>query len=584
MQASEQVKKDLNKVKINPEQWKDIVILMSNSELDGFREGDADLIDKVLFNLHQSGITACRVVASVTGAPVERLKEVETGQLISLSANPLESYDNLQKQLLQIIDSKFKGKQIIFYIGSRGDTVDPKFQRIVGSGSLFDIKLIHQLKARNIKIVVCCLEFKFFKRSAGQLSICYQMLRQQLFFADAIQFLTQHDLSNFIKTMDELRSSPVLKGHRLLKIQSEFNLSADIAAIGGHEGLESLKKRGRFISGIFTVPPLTETDILSSELVGADKDPAKILNRRPLNVLCFGMIRPHKGFEEGIELAKLFESNKTQAKVYIVGGIIESASSCTLMRKLMARAFDITNGQVTILIKNKLIESKDMLDIPADKKAQINEGLKFDNLFKVFIGNKQNLNRFFQLVCVELANKYKEQKGHEPPIIFMLNVTDEELKKIALKCKYAIKLDHKGMANNASTIVSCLGLYLPTFTAAGLLTGNEFRDPGKHRIRPARQSVTGLFGEFGLVVFMPPKVYNIVADEEVQPSNFQVQQIYETIMNDTNYEQRMRQIILLHQSRQFDSIQLTQRIIDELFIPVLKPASGNMAVTSVQPK
>ena len=106
-----------------------------------------------------------------------------------------------------------------------------------GSGSLYTKEFLPELQSRKVKIVICCLEFKFFKRSLSELPKAYEMLRQQLFLADSIHFLTAHDKSNFEKTLDALKTNTKLYPHKLVPFQSEqlarFDLEKDIKGLGG---------------------------------------------------------------------------------------------------------------------------------------------------------------------------------------------------------------------------------------------------------------------------------------------------------------------------------------------------------------
>lgn len=156
------------------------------------------------------------------------------------------------------------------------------------------------------------------------------MLRQQLFHASAIHFLTEHDKTNFEKTIDALQTDSVLYPHKLIKISEiemiehikKFNLKEDISEIGGAERLKELKSKGVFVSGIYTADPLTDKDIftlsqqspISQESI--DQDLIHILANRPNNVLCFGLVRKNKGIEEAMELAE--ELNKRGPEIKFI--------------------------------------------------------------------------------------------------------------------------------------------------------------------------------------------------------------------------------------------------------------------------
>ena len=81
----------------------------------------------------------------------------------------------------------------------------------------------------------------------------------------------------------------------------------------------------------------------------------------------------------------------------------------------------------------------------------------------------------FNSFCAVFFKALKETfAGTGNNIELHFNVTEEEVRRLAMRCKYAIKLDHKGMANNASAIVSCLGFFLPVFATYGFITDRSF--------------------------------------------------------------------------------------------------------------
>lgn len=179
------------------------IIFLCNSELDGFKEGDGDLMDKLTTNINligrDKGFRAVRVVQNILNAPTDKDSLSDTRELEILDKVKLDKCDDepgyidMQNRFLRMLEGYPKNCSKILYIGSRvnvqvdhkdanGDTV------LNESGSLFTKTFIQRLQREGIMIVVCCLEYKFFKRSVAELPRALEMLKQQLFVADGIHF------------------------------------------------------------------------------------------------------------------------------------------------------------------------------------------------------------------------------------------------------------------------------------------------------------------------------------------------------------------------------------------------------------
>lgn len=555
---------------------KDTIIFVSNSLLDGFREGDGDLMDKIVINLHQLGISAIRVIENNQKVPDDRKTDLQTGSIITLSTTSNEDIKKLQSNFLSNLN-RYKGKNIILYIGSRIDAVvDKQKHIIVGSGSLYTDDFLNSLKKFGVKIVICCLEFKFYKRSLKVLPICYEMIRQHLFQSDMIHFLTEHDKSNFEKTLTILKNNQLLRPHKSItcSISELPNMSGEIKQLGGNVRLDELKNNGVFISGIYTVNPLSLQQILQGEEVTENnKNDLLIhkLNSRPNNILCLGLIRGNKGFEEAIALGKKFGEQNKPYQIFIVGRVMESG--ILLFRDMLVNMFDLSKNNINKNLISIYNENKNHYNLSADKLNLSISDVAV--LTKVFQDNKENLNKFLQLVFNTFKLKYP-QNGQFFNIY--LNINEVQIHEIAMKCKYAIKLDHKGMANNASTIVSCLGLFLPTFTASSLVTGNEFQSPIHH------QSFNSLHakdkGKYALTVIMPKKIY-VNDNGEVKPKNFEISDIISIIDNDQHmYLERLKQLIELYASKLFDSMNVTKQLCEKLFIPLTLNSQQRESISS----
>lgn len=192
--------------------------------------------------------------------------------------------------------------------------------------------------------------------------------------------------------------------------------------------------------------------------------------------------------------------------------------------------------------------------------------LDYAKLPQIF-NDKKLLNTFCQSLYQTLKSTVKPKLNIE----FQFNVTEKDLKQIAMDCRYAIKLDHKGMANNASTIASCLGMYLPTFTTTGLVTGDSFRDPIKHSSKKV-DNEEKFDKKYDLTVIMPRKEYK-VDNGEVKPLSDNVQNIADVIVKEIpkDYENRLIQLRQLYKDKVFDSSNVTHLLVEKIFLPLSSP-------------
>lgn len=204
----------------------------------------------------------------------------------------------MQNKLYEKVKNASDLKKIpIIYIGSRPDVDSKNNQRLFDSGSLFDGAFIKKLKDEaNAIIVVCCLEYKYFKTSLQTLPRVMAQTMHHLLHADYIQFMNAHDKSNFEKTLDELS----INGGYLLphKALMEKFYSDDYDKSRYHFSIEEVGdlkgKKTSFISGIYTIPPLYDEIISSYKGSLTKEEKIAILANRPNKVLCFGIIRPRK--------------------------------------------------------------------------------------------------------------------------------------------------------------------------------------------------------------------------------------------------------------------------------------------------
>ena len=544
------------------------IVIVSNADLDGFREGDGDLMDKMVGHLNSLGVPAVRVVQTSHNVPDDKRPLFRNGQLTALSdavTSKLPSQKELQGEFLKMLDTQYAGKDVTLYVGSRINVAytEGGAPVLAESGSLFTKDFLQELKSRNVKIAVNCLEFDFFGRSPRELPRQAEMLRQQLFEADKIHFLNEYDQLGFDRTVRQLSDDPHLRLHpqaeRLSGSEAgHIDLSRDIGSLG-REALLQLPQRGVFVSGIYTVDPLTDRQIMERRQSETDT-PMDVLSRRPPNVLCFGLIRGEKGIDEAIKLGHMLQEGKQDNKVIIAGKFMGSFLLCQKIMKDIYRIdkpADLRGVMQTVL--------NDHLGVTP--KLNLNK-VNYDTIFtEHFHGDYDSFNAFAAKLDTALRKQYPE-RGKNIELHF--NVPEDAVRDLAMDCRYAIKLDHKGMANNASTIVSCLGFYLPTFTSVGMVTGNDFRDPSMHEVHGIPSGSTTTPHRYQHTVIMPPERYSLEGGSELKPVNPPIDMIHHIITTETKEEYlvRLQELQQLHEDGVFDSRRVTIRLLNSVFTPL----------------
>ncbi|WP_039457309.1 hypothetical protein [Candidatus Jidaibacter acanthamoebae] len=560
--------------------FQNTIIFVSNSELDGFREGDGDLMDKLVAKFNEIGINTIRVIENKNFIPEDKLALIDKKQIISIGDHAILSTKKLQERLLEILKNDYNDKDKIFYIGSRLDEIDITSEQPIqrGSGSLFTQDFIKELKSLNVKIVVNCLEYKFFKRSLEHFPKAVEMLRQQLFLADKIHFLNTHDITNYEKTIDDLKRIGHLRPHRLIPLDEVEKLEEGYTSLRDIKNwklnLDQQKRKGVFISGIYTVDPISEELILGARTSSVDSREEEIIDilvKRPNNILCFGLIRGEKGILESIGLSKLFAENHKPNKVIIAGKLMDSF---LLYKKILKEIFisgdndEEKKGYERMFNKELNGIIKEYTADEVNLNSRKTDPAKLFTSHQYFNNDYDKINGFCQNIFNVLSMKYP---GKVNNIEIHFNKSEQELRNIGMKCKYAMKLDHKGMANNASTIASCLGFYLPTFTASGLVTGDEFRQKESHRIKAETEKEFS--HKYQQTVIMPKKEYSLNRRgqyTEIKPVNYSIQQIYEKIVNEPMelYIERLRKLRDLYKEGTFKVENVVINLIQKIFSPL----------------
>ncbi len=498
---------------------KKAVIFASNSDLDGINEGDADLMDRLAQQWNEMGIEAYRVMLPERTAPHVRkfpYIRVLDGEGASARVN----------QLIQLInDPKYRGKSKILYVGSRIDTLDNN-GNVSGSGGFFTRAVLEQLKAKcNVKIVICCLELKFFQRSMEHLPKLAWMTENHLQLADGVHFLTRRDqeffeteYANQVKrgvivapkewTVPYLESRVAFEAKAKTELSVVFQTSANVEGYkqiqgsilgfldyplrvaGGYKvvinenstalalqlsrpwDVNAQPQVRDFVSGISTSDPFASCGYREPSLHD--------LMQRPSNVLCYGLIRGDKGIDSALLLVSQFSND--EAKKYkrtaamVPAQILESEFKVTNKVYIVGRYMKPAPGQNGIL--------------PMMFEQLFGKVAKQHDVYKHYwpriqgSSTTEEANTLGQELFDEMRKSYRTQrkslrgKGARIPnyefVEMRFNLSLPQLCDIATRCRFAIKLDEKGVAENSSTIMSNMAMYLPTIAQFGRLTPKEF--------------------------------------------------------------------------------------------------------------
>lgn len=197
-----------------------------------------------------------------------------------------------------------------------------------------------------------------------------------------------------------------------------------------------------------------ELTVASQMLSGSPENIETILAREP-NILCFGTIRPGKGFEEALGLAeeilkRVQAGNDTFRHSVIVAG---DPQDVTLMQQLFEQRYGINRMQQ---LQEKMPAPRP--DTPAAQRRD-----------------------YWQSIKEELENQlHDENQIPENPFLEIVPWCDrgafEQLKR---RCKYVCRIDDMGMRNNGSAIISVLDVGI-VYTKWGCVTDEEYLPGGIH--------------------------------------------------------------------------------------------------------
>ncbi|MDF3047947.1 MAG: hypothetical protein K0R73_1065 [Candidatus Midichloriaceae bacterium] len=224
--------------------------------------------------------------------------------------------------------------------------------------------------------------------------------------------------------------------------------------------------------------------------------------RRPANILIFGLIRKDKGFEEGIKIAEELAKISFPIRVVFAG----KPYDLTLSRKLIKAKY--SDEAQDFGDELKIHQAKELTKYQSELARQELKKLNIDQTDLMLVNDKQSMldvlekhglsgqsrrmSAFYRAnlpkelrekITTEFYSQFSYQDStikEKNPIDLHFDVDGEKLDELAKTCKYYVKLEKKGFANNSSSIINALCRYLIVFSYKGELTNDAFIN-GKYK-------------------------------------------------------------------------------------------------------
>lgn len=185
--------------------------------------------------------------------------------------------------------------------------------------------------------------------------------------------------------------------------------------------------------------------VASQKLSTAPSQPLDVVAKKP-NILSFGTIRPGKGFEEALTLARLVNDNPSgiwdRIKRVPIVKLAGDPQDKELMQKIVVERFGET----------------------AVKNYQLGHAY-----------NSSDRRNYWKNLVAELNRKVKEERAplKNPYLEIHPWCEPEELLALKKSCKYVCRMDDMGMRNNGSAIISVLDVGV-VYTKFGSVTDDIF--------------------------------------------------------------------------------------------------------------
>ncbi len=353
-------------------------VFIFSGPFEGEHTGDTDYAEKMIDLLKEEKITASYITGSTVaqGAPLYDPKEITYA-----------GYGENRK----IIDDD-KRKQAVTNVMNHLLSFDgPKIfhlqLRVPETGCLFLPEDLRRLKELGIQTIVTCHEWQLNNHRPWYQEQALEYFQE----ADKVVFLNQEDASHAIH----------FANHRLNTLAEKHSVSAVPITVA------------------ITTPPSIE-DVL----------------KRDKNIIMFGLIRPNKGFEQGVHLAQEIKAKGLEGcRVLIAGKPTSFHYFINLATPILA------------------LNHEDVANL---KQAWDQDPVHFSAF-------KQAVNLLQQ-----------ENRPQALPAEFHIDLNEQELQQLMSRSKYAYKPDNKGFANNASAIINLLANGCITFAKWGRVTDRQF--------------------------------------------------------------------------------------------------------------
>jgi hypothetical protein len=466
-------------------------VYFSSAYVEGFETGDTDYMKSVVRALRAHGIQATRLVEA-THEAVQVWEGLEDQDALTLldykrTSDKESSFENAVVATLEyILEQKVREPNAVHVLHVQS--------RWPMSGNAFKGRL-QRFRENGIKIVVTVHEYRYNERTPLDWVHNAVVLNDYCQPAHRVVFLNAEDLRKAVRDSErqEVTVPKKFTGHELVKAPS----------LPVHSPKLQAKARHVPVARTVDTTNLTQREDL-----------------KPVRILLFGMIRSGKGDKSAITLAKKIAQQKLDWRVVIAGSASDHKTLLNVLEHafttaIVKQAFKPTERDYT-----KLEDLKDRIALCMqlraeryeqylEKQREFNEQLSGREgeleQFNTTFGSRLNaLRTAIEQFRLDPSNKRKQfpdkeeldnlnrtwgtlDKALKPPvwdclpIDVFVNLSTPELVKVFNACKYAYKEDEKGMADNASSIVSCIANGCITFTSLGSLTPLDFQVPTGER-------------------------------------------------------------------------------------------------------
>lgn len=188
-----------------------------------------------------------------------------------------------------------------------------------------------------------------------------------------------------------------------------------------------------------------ELTVAAQILSGTPSSPIDVINKKP-NILSFGTIRPGKGFDEALTIAK--EINKRVKNKTII-------MPCPV-----------------VIIAGDPQDSKLMMSLFAERYgAQALKDYQQNCPYKLKSNESKEKREYWQKAKSVLETEVTAKNNSYLELHPWCN--ENELEMLKQNCKYVCRIDDMGMRNNGSAIISVLDVGI-IYTKWGCVTDNEY--------------------------------------------------------------------------------------------------------------